>query len=702
MISVQLLGGACLREGTAVLSGPPAQRHRIALLTLIAHAWPQPLPRDRALALLWPERDAAGARRLLNLAVHVLRAALGESAIASVGDSLLLDPARVRCDLHELRAAIQAEDAERIVRLSAGPLLDGFHLPDSAEFEHWLDGARAELAQAYRRALVASADRAERSGDRHGLVAACRRLVAVEPHAGDHARRLMRALDAAGDRAAALHHAIEHARRLRADLDLDPDPDVAALAEELRARPTRADLPSVAVLPFLNLGGRPEHEYFADGITEDVIAHLSRIRALKVISRASVMSFKARDRTLREIGRALGVGTVLDGSVRHAGDRVRVVATLVDTERDRQLWAETYDREVADIFAIQTDVALRIAGALRAELSPEERGRVHRAATGDIQAYRLFLQGRQSFLQFTPEGLERAAVFLERAIERDPGFALAHSQLAMTYIEMAEHGMASPRTLYQRATAAAARALELGPELSEAHATASYLKMAHEFDWTGAERGIRRALELSPSSGYAVDLLARLFWAVERYEEALPLARRAQELDPAANRVDLSTMLLRAGRYEEALERARDAVEVEPTAPRPRATLGWAYFLNGRQQEGLAELELAVECSSRGLLWLGQLGEAYGLTGDSARARAVLAELEERSRREFVSPYHFAYVYTGLGEHDRALDFLEQAVEERTGATYSIKGSFLFKPLRGHPRFRALIRAMRLEPHEPA
>ena len=707
MITVQLLGGACLRSGDTILGGPPAQRHRIALLALVVDAWPQPLARDRALALLWPERDDAGGRRLLNLAVHVLRAAVGEEAIASRGDGLLLSPAHVHCDLHELRAAIAADDPERVVRLYAGPLLDGFHLAESGEFAHWLDGRRSELARAHVRALRAVAGRREQSGDAHGLVDTCRRLVAAEPYSAEHARRLMRALDAAGDRAAALQHAAEHARRLRLDLELDPDPDVAALAEELRTAPPRrtpgpADaarppLPSVAVLPFLNLGADPEHEYFADGITEDVIAHLSKIRALKVISRNSVMSFKARQSSMKEIGLALGAATVLDGTIRHAGDCVRIVATLVDVEADRQLWAETYDRQVTDIFAIQTDVALRIAASLRAELTPDEQGRVRSEATKDLQAYRLFLQGRRFFLQYTTEGLERSVGYFERAVARDPAFAQAFTLLAMAYIELAEQGLTAPSAVYGPAAEAVAKALELDPELGDAHATAGYLKMVARFDWAGGEAGMKRALELSPGSAYVHDLYARTLWAVERYDEALPLARRAQELDPLAHRNDLTTMLLRAGRYDQALLRAEDAVEVDPRGSRAHATLGWAYFFNGRREEGLAELESAVELSSRTSLWLGQLGQAYAMAGEAPKARAILRELEERARETFVSPYHLAYVYTGLGEADRAMDLLERAVADRTGATYSIKGSFLFAPLRGLPRFRALMRTMNLD-----
>ena len=706
MITVQLLGGAYLRSGDAPINGPPAQRHRIALLALIVAAWPQPLSRDRAMALLWPERDLGNARRLLNLAVHVLRSALGEGVIASTGDGLLLNPSHLSCDLHELRAAIAEGAFERVARLYTGPLLDGFFLGDSTEFGYWLDQHRSELTHAYIGALLTLAGHQERAGDLHGRVGTCLRLVAADPHSGVHAQALMRALDAAGDRAGAIQHAGEHARRLRADLELEPDPGVTALVEELRRAPVRsqpaltvpgrARFPSVAVLPFLNLGGEPEHDYFADGITEDVIAHLSRIRALQVISRTSVMPFKQRQHTLKEIGRTLGATTLLDGSVRHIGDHVRIVATLVDIESDRQLWAETYDRRLTDIFAIQTDVALQMAAALEAKLSPDEHTRVRREPTKDIQAYRLFLQGRRWFTRYTPEACDRAIEYFDRAIERDPAFALAWANLAMAYTDLAEIGAVAPDGAYRRATEAAETALRLDPDLSAAHVTMGYLKTVREFDWPGAEQSFRRALELNPSNADDYNLYGRFYAGLERYDESLAMLQRAQELDPLAHRVDVATTLLRAGRYDQAVLRAEEAVELDPGQDRARATLGWAYLLSGRQAEGLAELERAVSLSLGNTLWLGQLGQAYAMAGQATRAREILRELEEHAQGAYFSPYHFAYVCTGLGDVDRAMDWLERAVAERAGPAYGIKGSFLLTPLRAHPRFQALLRHMNL------
>ena len=704
MITVQLLGGASLRSDDGPLTGPPSQRHRIALLTLVACAWPQPLARDRALALLWPEKDTTSARRLLNLSVHVLRSALGDETIASSGDGLLLEPARIACDLHDFRDAVATSDVERAVRLYAGPLLDGFHLDESTEFGYWLDERRAEFAHAYVGALRELAQRQEQAGDVHGRVGTCRKLVAVEPHSGAYACALMLALDAAGDRAGARQHALEHANRVRADLDLEPDPEVTELAERLRSAPKRVSIPvaasrttvaSVAVLPFRNLSADPENDFFADGITEDVIAQLSKIHTLKVISHSSVVRFRKREQTFHEIGGALGATTVLDGSVRRAGDRVRIVAQLVALEPERLIWSDSFDRMMTDIFEIQSEVALRIASALRAELTPDERKRVLSRPTLDLRAYTLFLKGRQHYIRFTSESIAQAIDYFERAIATDANFALAHATLAMACIEQAELGAYSPDLAYPRAERSAAAALRIDPELAESHSTMAYLHAVRDHDWAAAEQGFKRALELSPSNAATCDLYGRMCAALERYDESIALLQRAQELDPLARRCDAATMLLRAGRVEEAMRRAESAVELDPV-DRACATLGWAYFMNGRRDDAIKQLERAASASPASTIWLAQLGQAYAMAGDRARAREILRTLEERAREGYVSPYHFAYVLTGLGEMDRAMDYLERAVAERTGASYGIKGSFLFKPLRGHPRFSALLRQMNL------
>ncbi|HEY0350478.1 MAG TPA: protein kinase, partial [Gemmatimonadales bacterium] len=323
----------------------------------------------------------------------------------------------------------------------------------------------------------------------------------------------------------------------------DRFPSAAAFIEALTAPAgEQPRSPSVAVLPFRNLSADPENEFFADGITEDVIAQLSKIRSLKVISRTSVMQFKYREQSLREIGATLQVATLLEGSVRRAGARVRIVAQLIDAEADKHLWAETYDRQLTDIFAIQTDVALQIASALEAELSPDERKRIHRKPTSDVRAYQLYLQGRRCYSRYTGESIQKAIEYFRKAIAIDPDYALAHTGLALTYAELAagEGGApVRPDQAYQEAKQAITRALALDDQLGEAHSVLALLKFTHDFDWAGAEREFKLALQLSPGAADIYDHYGWLCGALERWDEALVLVKRAQELDPLMHRADV-------------------------------------------------------------------------------------------------------------------------------------------------------------------
>jgi len=471
-----------------------------------------------------------------------------------------------------------------------------------------------------------------------------------------------------------------------------------ALADAI-AQPATYEAPrtnAVAVLPFLNLSADPENEYFADGITEDIIAGLSKIRALKVISRASVMRYKSREQSLREIAAKLETTALVDGSVRRIGDRVRIVAELIDAENDRHLWAETYDRQLTDVFAIQTDVALRIADALRAELSVDERTRIRNEPTHDLQAYQLYLQGRHCLVRYTAEGMRKAIWYFEKAIELDRRYALAHIGVAFAYAELGETGAMEPDQAYPLARRAVDAALAIDNALSDAHVVLGTLKLAAEYDWAGAESEFRRALELSPSNADAYDLYGRLCSALGRQDESMAMQRRAQELNPVEHRSDYANSLMRAGRFDEARDEARRAVELDPLYDRLHATLGWALIRSGRQQEGIAELEKAVSLTPSSTAWLAQLGQAYAESGRGAEAREILNRLSELGTRQYVSPYHMAYVLTGLGEYDKAMDWLERAFEEKAGAIYGIKGSFLFFALRSNPRFLGLLRKMNL------
>ena len=394
--------------------------------------------------------------------------------------------------------------------------------------------------------------------------------------------------------------------------------------------PAAVGLPSVAVLPFVNMSADPENEFFADGITEDVIAHLAKIRTLRVTSRTSVMAFRKHQQSLREIGAMLGVGMLVEGSVRRSKNRVRIVAQLIDPRTDEHLWSETYDHDLDDIFAIQTDVALQIAAALRAELTLDERARIGRRPTRDLEAYQLYLQGRHHFLEFTKAGSARSLELYEQAVARDPLFALAYAAIAQAHAEGVIGGISGvvPAEAFARAQQALDRALALDEELAEAHGAKGLILFTRDFDWKGAETEFRLALKLSPGSADAYLQLGWLCSAQGRFDESLALMRRARELDPLAIRSDYANELMRAGRTEEALAEAQRALKVDPSYPRLHTLTGWIFVTLGRTAEGLAALE--------------------------------------------------------------------RALEDRSGAIYGIKGSYLFAGLRDHPRFQVLLRRMNL------
>jgi TolB-like protein/Tfp pilus assembly protein PilF len=456
---------------------------------------------------------------------------------------------------------------------------------------------------------------------------------------------------------------------------------------------------TVAVLPFAALGAEAEEAVFARGITEDVIAQLAKVRSLKVISLTSSRLQPPVEQALRELRRRFGASAALRGSVRRAGDRVRVVAEVLSTESTEHLWAETYDRRLTDIFEIQADLALRIGAALRAELTPDERRRIGRQPTRDLAAYQLYLRGRFSLSRYTGEGVRQAIREFERAIAIDAHFALAHAGLARAYAEVVSEGVdpLTPAAAYDIAMEAARRALALDQDLGEAHAVVGLLMFTRDFDWRGAEREFQRALELSPGCADVYDYYGWMCQAQERNDDAIRLLRTARELDPLAHPTDFGAILLRAGHYAEALQAATEAIEYDPGIARGHSLLGWALLRTGRTAEGLEALERAVALSPESTLFLGQLGQAYAVAGRTEDARRALARMHEVAHRRYVSPYHFAYVHTGLGENDLAIDWLERAVHDRVPGVHGVKGSFLFQSLRDEPRFLALLRSMNLD-----
>jgi eukaryotic-like serine/threonine-protein kinase len=488
-----------------------------------------------------------------------------------------------------------------------------------------------------------------------------------------------------------------HRRRIAAGLA-----GLAALAAVLwgllpRDRPSRstAERQSVAVIPFANLSPDPNMEYFSDGITEDITSHLGRIGDLKVIAHTSASQYKGRRDAPGVIGDALHVTTLLQGSVRREGSRVRVVARLVDVRTGEQIWTEEYDREVRDVFAIQSDIAERIASSLRVTLPSDQRARLGRPPTANEEAYNLYLLGRHYFEQGTVSGRRRAIEHFERAITLDSGFALAYVGLADTKIFLARFGQSRPREEIPAARDAALRAVRLDSTLAEAHASFALIS-ALAWNWSLAEAEFRRAIELNPNSTYA-----RMWYSAfvlspqQRHDEAIAELRRALELDPVSLQVryHLGMANYFAGRLDSAIVAFRATLDLDRNYSPARAGLGFAYAATGRYGKAIEETQRAVADSA--VTSEAVLGYIFALAGRHAEARTILRRLQERARREYVPPADFKLLYIGLGQMDSAFYWLGRSYDEREPLLlWDAAGRD--NPLGRDPRFSTLLRKMGL------
>jgi eukaryotic-like serine/threonine-protein kinase len=395
---------------------------------------------------------------------------------------------------------------------------------------------------------------------------------------------------------------------------------------------------SVAVLPFVNVSADPNTEYLGDGITEGLINSLSRLPNLRVVSRSSVFRYKGRDIDPRAAARELGVHAVLMGRVVQRGDRLSVSAELVDVRDDRQLWGEQYNRKLADILGVQEDISREIYEKLQRRLTGEEKVRLAKRPTEDSEAYQLYLKGRYSWNKRTEEGLHRAIEYFSEATERDRNYALAHASLAESYILLGEFSLLPAREAYAKAREAATKALELDDTLAEAHNALATVKADYDWDWPGAEREFRRAIELNPSYATAHQWYGELLAELGRHEEALAEIKRAQQLDPVSLIINgvSGRILMSAGRDDLAIEQLQKTLEIDPNFTHTHWFLGMAYLRKGAFAEAIAEFRRAITLSPL-TQYKGGLGHAYARVGKSAEARKLLSELKEQSKRRYVS-----------------------------------------------------------------
>ena len=464
------------------------------------------------------------------------------------------------------------------------------------------------------------------------------------------------------------------------------------------AKPGAQRITSLAVLPLENLSHDPEQEYFADGMTEELITDLSKIGALRVISRTSVMRFKGVSRPLPEIARELNVDGVIEGSVRRAGDRVRITAQLVGAVPERHLWAGNYEGELRDILALQSHVAQEISREVNVTLSQHDQQRLATTRTVKPEAYEAYLKGIHYIDQRNgPEAEKKGAAYLQEAIAKDPSYAPAYVGLATFYM-LGTSGVQVPEESLPKAKLAALKALEIDSSLAEAHAALARAVFLYDHDWSSAETGLRRALELNPASARVHYWLGYMLLPLGRSAEALSEMQRAYELDPLASDTNLSLGLtfFLSGQNDRAIEQYRRLLELDPHSGWPHVYLAWSYQKKGMHAEAIAEVQKALAESSNNTQWVANLALAYALAGRKAEARNVMAELDRLAQREYVSSYDRATVYAALGEKEPAFAALEKAFAEHSERIVWLKADWRFGTIRADPRFRDLIRRIGL------
>jgi TolB-like protein/Tfp pilus assembly protein PilF/tRNA A-37 threonylcarbamoyl transferase component Bud32 len=460
---------------------------------------------------------------------------------------------------------------------------------------------------------------------------------------------------------------------------------------------------SLAVLPLENLSHDPEQEYFADGMTEELITTLSKIKALKVISRTSVMHYKGTQKTVPEIARELSVDAVVEGSVLRSGDRVRITVQLIQAEQDRHLWAESYERDLRDVLALQSEVARAIAGEIRTKVTPQEQERLASVRPVDPQAHELYLKGRYYWNKRTPDTLKQSLEYFEQAIEKDPSYAPAYAGLADSYNMLGAgfYAVLPPKQAYPKAKAAATRALQLDSSLAEAHTSLAWAKVFFDWDWQGGEREFARAIELNPGYANAHHWYAVYLTIMGRHSEAIAEDRKAETLDPLSLIIsaDVAMQALGpAGLYDQEVQQCRKTLEMDPSFPLAHACLSDAYKNKRMYAGAIAEMQKAIDLSGGSVVWISALAQTYALAGRRDEAIKVLRQLQARSKQEFVSANLFAYIYAGMGDKDQAFAWLEKAYEERSDLVGGFKVGRQLDPLRSDPRYQDFLRRMNLTP----
>ncbi len=461
---------------------------------------------------------------------------------------------------------------------------------------------------------------------------------------------------------------------------------------------SNGDLPSIAVLPLLDMSPEKDQDYFCEGMAEEIIGALSMIEGLVVVSRTSSFRYKNSNDDIRDIAKQLNVSTILEGSVRKAGDQLRVTAQLIDASNGFHLWTEQYDRGTQDMFAIQNEIASSIASKLKGGLCPKNGEVVKAGRTENTEAHELYLKGRYVQKSRSKAGIENGIDYFERAIALDERYALAYAGLADSYNLMAFYHILPPQEAFPKAKRAALQALDLDDALPEAHSSLGVVDFYYDWNWAGAEREFLRALELNPNEGWALHIYAEMLGATGRLDEAAEYVQRTIRLDPlsATKNALVGWNHIFNKRYDDAIEHLERSLVLNPEYPFLNVFLCSAYFATERYQDAIAHLTKALAGSMDDQAMLALLSFAYGKFGDKERGGAHLWSLERLAKDRYVSSYYVSVAQMGQGMTEKALESLEKAVEERCPQIVFLTADPLFDSLRSEERFAKVLETVGL------
>ena len=457
---------------------------------------------------------------------------------------------------------------------------------------------------------------------------------------------------------------------------------------------------SIAVLPFVDLSPEKDQEYFCDGMAEELINALTKIVKLQVASRTSSFQFKEKGYDIHDVGKKLKVKTVLEGSIRKAGNHLRITAQLVNIDDGYHLWSEKFDRKMEDIFAIQDEISLAIVDKLKLKLLKEEKEKLIMRYTDDMEAYDLYLKGRYFWNRRYKGGLQKGLEYFNQTIKKDPSYAPAYAGIADSLSILGLFGWLPPKEAFPKAKATALKAIEIDDMLAEAYSSLGWINMLYDWNWTAAEKAFKRALEIDPD--YAIGQLwyALYLLYMGRFEEGTSTIMKALEIEPLSLLINgnLGATFYFKKEYDKAIEQLLKTLEMDPNYLLSYWFLSGGYAGKGMWKEAIAAIEKAVALSEESPFFIGYLGWGYAISGKKAKARRTLNQLEELSKEKYVSPYYRALVYLGLGEKDRFFGYLEKAYEAREPLLVTtMKAAPYFDSVRSDPKFKALLKKMGLE-----